>query len=87
MTQKFSSVFILFAVPYKTLRVLTVPHFRMTSCLAGNSKFMVVCGVRICHSVASHLGIKEKERKGGEGGSKVRKKGDISNSSREIMTV
>lgn len=87
MTQKFSSGFVLFAVPYKTLRVLTVPHFRMTSCLAGNSKFMIVCRVGICHSVVSHLGIKEKERKGREGGSKVRKKEDVSNSSREIMTV
>ena len=64
-----------------------MPHFQTTSCLAGNSKFMVVCGLGICHSVASHLGIKEKKRKVREGGSKVRKKGDVSNSSREIMTV
>lgn len=63
-----------------------MPHFRMTSCLGGNSKFIVVCGVGISHSVVSHLGIKGKERKGREGGSKVRKKEDVSNSSREIMT-
>lgn len=38
-------------------------------------------------AVASPTGIKEKERKGREGGSTVRKKEDISNPSREITIV
>lgn len=57
----------------------------MTSHLAENSKQCVEWG--FATAVASPTGIKEKERKGGEGGSTVRKKEDISNPSREITIV